>query len=428
MRIAIIGGGITGLSAAYQLTKHRHLVSIFEREPHLGGLAGGFRSPDWDWHLEQTYHHLFTNDTAILSLSRELGLEKNILTIRPVTASLWKGKPYQLDSPMSLFTFPGLSIPDKFRTAVLLAILKLTPLWQPLELVTAETLIRTIGGNEAFRVIWEPLLYGKFGKFAPKVSAAWFWARIKKRTPSLVYFRGGFHTFVTALEHAISKKNGVIHTDMAVTAIRNASRNTYHVLWGNKNEKFDKILITAPTPIALSLLPKYIIHNTEYKALRAIPHLYAQTLILETEQPILKNVYWLNITDTSFPFLAAVAHTNFVSPSHYGGRHLTYFGNYLPQGHPYLSMTKNQLLKLCMPYIHRLSPNTKYTIRNTYAFLAPFAQPVHTCGYSTRIPPIATPYKGLYMANMDYIFPWDRGTNYAVELGQKAAQIIHEDQ
>jgi len=30
----------------------------------------------------------------------------------------------------------------------------------------------------------------------------------------------------------------------------------------------------------------------------------------------------------------------------------------------------------------------------------------------------------VYLANMDSIVPWDRGTNYAIELGEKAAETI----
>jgi hypothetical protein len=41
--------------------------------------------------------------------------------------------------------------------------------------------------------------------------------------------------------------------------------------------------------------------------------------------------------------------------------------------------------------------------------------------HSRNIPPIATPLAGLYWASMSQVYPWDRGTNFAVELGQKAA-------
>ena len=41
--IAIIGGGITGMVAAYRLAKSGNRVTIFERSNELGGLAGGFK-------------------------------------------------------------------------------------------------------------------------------------------------------------------------------------------------------------------------------------------------------------------------------------------------------------------------------------------------------------------------------------------------
>jgi len=424
MKVAIIGGGFTGLSAAYTLTKKGHAVTLLEASPVLGGLAYGFRQPDWQWHLEFAYHHWFTNDRAILKLIKELGLENKLIIKRPVTANLLplsvipgltrdpssmktgfrlRGRNNntiaQLDSPMNLLTFPGLSAIDKFRTAALLAFLKLNPFWKPLENITAEHLLTSIGGKNAYRALWEPLLVGKFSGYAGKVSAAWFWARIKKRTPSLLYMEGGFHTLVLALEQAIIKQGGKIRTHTKLEKIPKG---------------FDKVLLTVPTPIA-----EKIAHCT--LRIFPIPHLWAQTLILETKEPILDKIYWLNITDRSFPFLAAVAHTNFMDNKFYGGHHLTYFGNYLPAGHKFLSMTKEQLLKEFLPYIKKIA-HSKLRIAHSFLFTAPFAQPVHELHYSQKIPPIATPIPGVYLANMDSIVPWDRGTNYAVELGIQAAE------
>lgn len=432
MKIAIIGGGLTGLSAAYQLTKKGHAVTIFEKEKYLGGLAYGFRKPEWKWHLEAAYHHLFTNDTVILNLIKELGLQKNLIITRPITATLYKDKQYQLDSALSLFHFPALSIVDKFRTAILLGILKINPFWKPLESITAEQLCISIGGKNAFNTIWKPLLYGKFSHFAPTISAAWLWARIKKRTPRLYYIKGGFHTIVTALEHAITKNKGVILTSTTIMSIKKSIQrsgirlhqtNLQITLDNNTHSSFDKVLLTIPTSLAAKIVPNlsFAIGHLPLQ----IPHLHAQVLILETNKPILDKTYWLNVTDESFPFLAVVAHTNFMDKKHYGGHHLTYIGNYLPNNHPFLKLTKEQLIKKFLPYIKRLSPAFRQlSIVNCHLFVAPFAQPVHQRHYSQKIPAIKTSVQNVYLANMDSIVPWDRGTNYAVELGINAANII----
>ncbi len=419
MNIAIIGGGITGLSAAWELSKTGHKVTVFEAAPVLGGLAYGFKQKDWDWHLEYAYHHLFTNDYAILDLLKELNV--TTITKRPITANLTpSGAIVPLDSPIHLFKFPGLTFSDKIRTGFLLAFLKINPFWRPLEYFTAEQLLCSIGGRHAYQVLWEPLLVGKFSHYSDKVSAAWFWARIKKRTPSLVYIKGGFQTFITTLETAIKKNGGKIYAGTSVNEIQRAN-DTFMV----NDTEFDNILLTTPTPIAEKLLSS--LPSTFYPLPSKIPHLWAQTLILETDKPILDKTYWLNVTDRSFPFLAVVAHTNFMDKSHYGGHHLTYIGNYLPQGHTYLSMNKEELLKEFMPYIKRLCPtiNDKL-ITNTFLFTGPFAQPVHELHYSRRAPKLLTGIPGAYLANMDSIYPWDRGTNYAVELGIKAAKKIIE--
>jgi protoporphyrinogen oxidase len=423
MKIAIIGGGFTGLSAAYKLSKLGHTVTVFERESFLGGLAYGFKEKEWDWHLEAAYHHLFTNDNHILDLLSEIGIGDAAITKRPVTATLWRDRMYQLDSPLSLLKFPGLGLIDKIRTAFVLGLLKFTPVWKPLESFTAEHMMKSAGGHGAWQVLWEPLLYGKFGTLAPTVSAAWLWARIKKRTPSLVYIKGGFHTIVQTLEEQIKKNGGTIHLSTTIDSIAKKN-NGFLVTRQKKSEQFDTVLLTTPTPIATRLFPD--LPSSYTKELLTIPHLFAQTLIVETDRPLLPKVYWLNVTDRSFPFLAAVAHTNFMDPKHYGGHHLAYFGNYLPHSHPYISMTKEQLLKTFKPFIDRLAKGTKYKIHNSFMFVGPFAQPVHGIKYSKKIPPITTPIPGMFMANMDYVVPWDRGTNYAVELGLRAAQIIHE--
>src|SRR3989304_4060566 len=179
MRIAGIGGGVTGLTAAYELGKRGRRVVLIEKEKTLGGLAHGFTRPDWEWHLEGAYHHLFTNDGSIIGLLRDLGLLENLIIRRPLTAVYWSGDTYRFDTPQSLLTFPGLSLVDKARTGVLLAFLKFNPFWKPLEGITAGDLLTHVGGMRAWSTIWEPLMVGKFGQYAQDVAASWFWARLR---------------------------------------------------------------------------------------------------------------------------------------------------------------------------------------------------------------------------------------------------------
>ncbi len=425
MHIAVVGGGFTGLSAARTLLLLGHKVTLFEAESVLGGLAHGFREKSWDWHLEYAYHHFFTNETALLRLIEELGMKRDILILRPNTSTYIDGTVYRMDSPLSLLTFPKIPFSDRIRTGIVMAGCKVNPFWKPLENYTAEEVFRTLGGAKGWEAIWNPLLTGKFSKYADSISAAWLWARIKKRTMALGYIRGGFQTLIKSLAKDIAKKGGIIHTGIRVRSIsRQKYTSFFRIRTDNGIFKADRVLLTTPSGVCARIVPDLPKKYTQ--ALADIPHLTAQILILATPYPILRDVYWLNINDRSFPFLAAVAHTNFVSPKYYGNTHLTYFGNYLPDDHPYLHYSKQKLLKTFLPYIQKLNPNSTFQILNSYHFVAPYAQPVHTQGYSKRAPRFKTPIDGLYLANLDSVVPWDRGTNYAVELGQTVTDVIHQ--
>ncbi len=88
MKTAIIGAGYAGMSAAYDLAKDGHDVTIYEREDSAGGLARGFSDPKWDWTVDRFYHHWFASDNHMLGIIEELGLSDQVLFPRPYTVLL----------------------------------------------------------------------------------------------------------------------------------------------------------------------------------------------------------------------------------------------------------------------------------------------------------------------------------------------------
>lgn len=151
----------------------------------------------------------------------------------------------------------------------------------------------------------------------------------------------------------------------------------------------------------------------------------AINLILRLKQPFLQDgTYWLNICDKKSPIMAIVEHTNFMDKKHYNNEHIVYLGNYLPQDHPYMHLTADELLKIYDPYLRKINPNYKFSIINYKLFTVPFAQPIIPVDYSKIMPPFETPLKNVYLANIQQVYPWDRGTNYAVELGMRVSKII----
>ncbi|MDZ4246207.1 MAG: FAD-dependent oxidoreductase, partial [Dehalococcoidia bacterium] len=185
MKIAILGAGFTGLTAALRLQQAGHQVTIFESEPEVGGLAGGFKHPSWGWTLEKSYHHWFLSDKFAHSLAQEL--YQPVLNITPETNIYIKGQILPIDSPLSLLRFPYLSTLDKLRTCLTLAYLKLSSGEKHFEGKLALPWIKKWMGVGSTEIIWDPLFEGKFGDLKNEVTLPWFCGRIKKRSKTLCY-------------------------------------------------------------------------------------------------------------------------------------------------------------------------------------------------------------------------------------------------
>jgi protoporphyrinogen oxidase len=126
-----------------------------------------------------------------------------------------------------------------------------------------------------------------------------------------------------------------------------------------------------------------------------------------------------------FPFLALVEHTNFIEPAHYGGDHLIYCGDYLDPGHEYFRLSEGELLDRFLPALKIVNSSFERTwVRAFWLHREPYAQPIVPIGHSRNIPPLATPLAGLFWASMSQVYPWDRGTNFAVELGRGVAREV----
>ena len=428
MRIAIIGAGPAGLAAAYDLSRGGQQVTVFEAAPGVGGLAAGFKAPHWEWTLEKFYHHWFASDAAILGLIKELGWSDQVLFPRPITAMYHDGRFYAFDSALAVLRFPGIPVVDRVRCGVVALYLRLTPRWQSLETATADAWLQKWMGPRAYETMWKPMLVGKFGEEnLPKVNMAWFWARIHARTPRLGTFVGGFQAFMDKLADVIKRQGVDIRLNAAVTAIKRRTDSVLHVETADSATPFDAVISTSSPALMTRLAPDL---PADYAAkLQRLQSMGAVVMVLALDRQLTKEIYWYNLPKPAgFPFLAMVEHTNYMDPTHYGGDHIIYCGDYLDPSHRYFTLSKEELLEEFLPAFSRFNPQFDRTwVRNTWLWRTAYAQPVPPVNHSHNIPAIRTPVKGLYFASMSQVYPWDRGTNFAVEIGRKVAKMVAED-
>jgi protoporphyrinogen oxidase len=426
MKVAIAGAGIAGLSAAYDLARAGYRVTVYEAAPVAGGLASGFRDERWAWPLERFYHHLFETDTAIKQLVDEIGFGSKLFFRRPITAQWWRGKTYALDGVKPVLAFPALPFPDRVRFGAAIAYLKYaTNDWQKLEQSTAAAWTRRVMGPHAYRELIRPLLEGKFGPYADEVNMAWLWARFKARSFKLGYFEGGFQAFCDALLAATRARGAQVRLGTPLEALTPLDDGGWQVLAGAAGDEFDAVVVTGSPALLGRLAPR--LPETYLAGLRELRSMGAVVLTLALKQKLLDQIYWLMPPKSEFPFLALVEHTNFIEAEHYGGDHLVYCGDYLEPSHEYFRMTKDELVAHFLPALKKVNPAFEPSwVRASWLHREPYAQPIVTVDHARRVPPLATPLPGLYWASMSQVYPWDRGTNFAVELGRKVAAEVVE--
>ncbi len=425
MRIAIIGAGFGGMAAAYDLKNAGHEVIIYESANYVGGLASGFKEPYWEWSVEKFYHHWFQSDNEMLGLIKELGWADKVLFPRPLTVMYHNGKFYPFDSILGALLFPGLGFGlDKIRFGFVGLYLRLTNNWKALEKVTADSWMMKWAGKNVYEKMWKPLLVGKFGPYYDQVNMAWMWARIKARTTRLGTFEGGFQRFANLFAEKLREMGVEIRLGVSVESIKR-EQGKLSVRSEGKSESFDKVLVTTSPNLMAKLSPD--LPENYLKGLLELKSMGAVVMVLSLKQQLSKEgYYWFNLPkEAGYPFLALVEHTNFVSKEHFGGDHIVYAGDYLQVGHEYFSMSDEELLERFMPAFKKFNPAFERDwVKKVWVFKTNYAQPVPLVDHSKNIPTIQTPIEGLYFASMSQVYPWDRGTNFAVEIGRRAARFM----
>ena len=247
----------------------------------------------------------------------------------------------------------------------------------------------------------------------------------------LGYPIGSFGEVFDTLAERIRELDGEVHVSRSVRRIVvEDGRATGLELDGGDSEvtfePFDAVIASTPSNIFPRLVPP--LPDDYLKKLTDVSYMAAVLIVLILDRP-LSNVYWLNVADRSIPFVAAIEHTNFIDPEHYGGKHIVYLSNYLGNDDPIYRMEREEILELYLPHLRKINPDFDLSwIEASYHHRIDGAQPVIGTNYSERIPDHRTPFKGLYLANTTQIYPEDRGTNYSVRMGRRVARMVMEDE
>lgn len=427
--VVIIGGGFTGLAAALELLNSGHQVTILEADSEPGGLAGSFTVGHQ--RLEKFYHHWFLSDVYITDLVKRLGTEDQILLRETRTGMYYAHNFFKLSTPSDVLKFKALSFFNRLRLGYGALSARRVKDWKYLENETAVEYLLKHFGKEVYRVVWEPLLIGKFGEYADKISAVWIWNKLKLRggtrskqgAEMLAYYKGGFAALADQMVATIHAQGGVVRFQTPATGLRVENGKAAGVETPAGIVVADSVLITPPLFITADLLAPHT--SLEYAAkLRRVQYLANMCVVLELRYS-LSSVYWLNVNDPSFPFVAVIEHTNFEPISSYDGRHIVYLSKYLPNSDPMYRSNDENAIQISVRALKKMFPDfSPDWISAAHVWRADAAQPIIEKHYSSMMPDVRTPIENVYISTMAQVYPEDRGTNYAVRNGIEVAKMI----
>ncbi len=421
--MAIIGSGISGLYLGYLLSNLGWQITIYEKNDHLGGLAGSFSFNNHK--LDKYYRHIFPSHAEIKDLIKRLKLQEFMITGKAVMGYFDGQVFFDFNTPKDLLLFKGLSIINRFRVGVSIVSLLLQQNVKRLDTKTVEEVLVPISGQVGYDSFWKPLLVNKFGDSHKQISAVWLWDRINSRKKtnlyekkeSLGYLVDSFDVLLKKLAQEIIAHGGHIHTSTTVKNIGQLNGEVTVTLTDGKKNNFQHCTATLSNPDLLKILETP--SDSIVQMLSQVEYMHSICLILRLKSS-LSPYYWINMGTNAAPFAALIEHTNLVDAGHYGGEHIVYLSKYVSsEANELTSDGSRQFESECIGYLEQIFPDFKcQQIINRELFKERNTQPIFKRNYST-IKPAFDITSNIHLLNSSQFYPFSRCMNTSILLANQ---------
>lgn len=404
MNIAIIGGGMTGLTLAYRLSQQGHQVTVFESNQQLGGLATYHDYGSFVW--DRFYHVILPSDTYLIKFLQEIGLGEQLRWRSTLTGCYIDQKLYSISNSLEFLLFPPLTLIGKLRLAITLLYGSRIKNWQRLEKIPVEDWLLKISGKNTYIKLWKPLLLAKLGESYRRVSAVFIWSYITRlfsardsslHKEKLGYIAGGYKTVFERIEKFVLSSGGNICTGIAVEYITPCLGGGMWLGYQQKQEHFDKVIFTGPVNILQKVAAPELV-NVAIKS-STVEYLGVICMTLITRKALVP-YYIVNLADQRIPFTGILGMSNLVSLQETAGLHLTYLPKYIPSDDPLLHQSDDELRKLFFPGLRLMFPQLKADdIVATHINRAAKMQPLQVLNYSQIAPQVTTQHQDFFVLN-----------------------------
>ena len=411
-----------GLAVAYQLAKDGHEPVVFEADDRVGGMTATFDFNGLE--IERYYHFHCISDHAFLTMLDELNIQDKMHWVETKMGYWYQNRLQAWGNPLALLSFKGLGWVAKFRYGLHAFLSTKRNNWKPLDHVEASDWIRRWVGAEAYEVLWRRLFDYKFYDHVGNLSAAWIWSRIRRIGRSryslfrekLGYLQGGSKTLLQAMSGAIESHGGVIRLRTPVTKVVIDQGQVAGVEVHGQVEAFDKVISTIPLPYVPRVMPD--LPTDVLKKFKALKNIAVVCVIAKIARPLTEN-FWLNTNDPEMDIPGLVEYTN-LQPL---DKHIVYVPFYMPGEHPKFADADEVFIQKVKRYLQKINPALAGSdFLDVRASRYRYAQPICDPGYLERLPPVALPVNGLWVADTSYYYPEDRGISESIGFGRQMAK------
>jgi protoporphyrinogen oxidase len=421
--VIVLGGGLSGCSAAYALAQAGLRVCVIERAGALGGLAGSFEREGHFYPLG--YHHILRRDQTLLYFLDQIGALDQVHWRRIRMYFRLGGQLYDLANPLDLLRFP-MSAADKARFGFLMLRAFRKSDWSDWLDKSAEDLLDSWAGPRVRQKLFEPLTQLKFQLPCSQVSGAWLGARLHYREGSeaLGYIPDTNWTQVLCAGVAtLLAKSGVdVRLNTSVAKLHSFGERMHEVeLDTGERLSADHVVSSIPTAIYLGLAP-----DDTTPHLREINYSALLSMVCASHKPIEPDFYWMNLADLDRAacgiFLLNSLNPTIGAPGDSCVNFVTHLNN---RTRPFFAMPEDQMLAA---YLDDFRTIFGFDLDPFWVKLSrvPMYSPVITPNY--RNPPVRSArFDNVYFAGNYRTFPSIVSTGTALASGLEAAQSVLSD-
>jgi protoporphyrinogen oxidase len=434
MKIAVVGGGIMGISLGYFLAQEGVKVDIYEASPNLGGLASQILLEDGT-SVDRFYHTILSSDVHLHQLCDELKIADQLRFRETGMGFYHRGEIHPMNGIIDFLRFPPLGWMDRLRLGLAVLYAQFVRDWRRLEGISTEEWLLRLSGYRTYENIWCPMLRAKFADGFDSIPATYIWARLVRMKSTRTglaqkelvgHLIGGHLTLIKAMARWIEKVGGKVHLGSPVQEIMIENGRAWGLRFGSKAIPYDAVVATMQVPIYRHLIPDAyssyhgFLDETEYMGI------IAPLLVLD--RPL--TGYWtLNITDDRFSYTGVIETTTYIDPQFVGGHHLVYLPKYTAPGSWWQQLSDEEIRSIWLHELETMFPSfDRGWIRYFPIDREQYSEPLHRLNGTDHIPSIKTPVENLYLATTAQIYPELTNGESVSKHARRAAYIVLEEQ